>query len=240
MPLANGAKRGVASLNFGIISLALGMAAFIGTHLLLSHPLRAGMVRSFGEQGFLGVYSLVALGTFTWAVIAFGKVSPVPQLWDGQALVPWVLACALTIIATALFMASLVGNPALAGTDVSGLSTRLPHGAFKVTRHPMMAAFGLWGIAHILVAPSARTIILAGGIAALAIIGSRGQDAKKLALYGQDWRMWMKRTPFWPKFSAFGQLRLFWIGAVPVWLLLTWLHLKIALVPAGIWLWFAP
>ncbi len=221
-------------------SLVGGMTAFVGTHLLLSHPLRAAMVRKLGQQGFLGLYSLIALGTFAWTVVAFDRVPSTPQLWDGQALAPWVLACILTIVASALFLASFVGNPALAGTDVSGLSTRLPNGVFKITRHPMMSAFALWGIAHILVAPSLRTIILAGGIAALAVIGSRGQDAKKLALYGQDWRVWKQRTPFWPKVSAFGQLGMLWLWAVPVWLLLTWLHLWIWLVPAGVWLWFEP
>jgi len=152
--------------------------------------------------------------------------------------VPWVIASVLTLVAAALFLASLMGNPALAGTDVSGLSTRLPNGVFKVTRHPMMSAFSLWGLAHILVAPSPRSIILAGGIALLAVIGSRGQDAKKLALYGHDWRMWMKRTPFWPKISELGRLGLLWVAAVPVWLGVTWLHLKLALIPAGVWLWF--
>jgi hypothetical protein len=224
-------------LDLAILSLALGMTSFVGTHLLLSHPLRAGMVRRFGDQGFLGIYSLVGLATFSWTVIAFGRASSAPQLWDGQATVPWVLACVLTLVAAALFLASLVGNPALAGTDVSGLATRLPSGVFKITRHPMMSAFALWGVAHILVAPSPRTIILAGGITALAVIGSRGQDAKKVALYGQEWRMWMKRTPFWPKFGALGNLGVVWLAAVPVWLLLTWLHLKLALIPAGIWLW---
>lgn len=225
-------------LVFGMLSLVLGMSAFVGTHLLLSHPLRARMVRSFGPQGFLGVYSLVALVTFVWTVVAFDRVPSTPQLWDGQALVPWLLACLLTLLAAALFLASLLGNPALAGTDVSGLSTRLPSGVFKITRHPMMSAFALWGIAHILIATSARTIILAGGIIALAVIGSRGQDAKKVALYGREWRVWMQRTSFLPNLSALGKLGLFWVGAVPVWLVLTWLHLKIGLVPAGIWLWF--
>jgi len=225
-------------LDFATLSLAFGMVTFVGTHLLLSHPLRAGMIRQFGEGGFMVAYSLVSLVTFSWAAISFGQAAAAPQLWDGQALVPWVLACGLTVVATALFLASLIGNPALPGIDVSDLSTRLPKGVFKVTRHPMMAAFALWGIAHILVAPSPRTIILAGGITALAIIGSRGQDRKKLALHGQDWRTWMTRTSFLPQPSAFSQLGLFWVAAVPVWLLLTWLHLRFAYIPAGLWLWF--
>ena len=146
-------------------------------------------------------------------------------------------AALLTLVASALFLASLVGNPALPGTDVAGLSTRLPRGVFKVTRHPMMSSFALWGLAHMLVAPSARTIILAGGVTALAVIGSRGQDAKKVALQGNEWRTWMKRTPFLPNPAAFGHLGLYWVGAVPLWMLLTWAHLKIALIPAGVWIW---
>jgi uncharacterized membrane protein len=220
--------------------LALGMFVFVGSHLLMSHPLRRSLVRLFGQGGFLGVYSLVSLVTFSGAIIAFGKAPAGPQLWDGQALVPWMLASLLTLVASALFLASFVGNPALAGTDVSGLSTRLPHGVFKVTRHPMMSAFTLWGAAHILVAPSLRTLLLTGGVMALAVIGSRGQDAKKLALYGPDWRMWMKRTPFLPNPSAFGELGFYWAGAIPLWMLLTWLHLKVAMIPAGLWLWLQP
>jgi len=224
-------------VNFAILSLVLGMTAFIGLHLLMSHPWRAGLIRQFGQGGFLAIYSLVSLVTFSGAVIAFGKASPSPQLWDGEALVPWVLASLLTLIASALFLASMVGNPALPGLDVAGLSTRLPHGAFKVTRHPMMSAFTLWGVAHIIVAPSPRTIILAGGVILLAVVGSRGQDAKKVKLYGQDWRVWMKRTTFLPNPAKFGHLGFYWVAALPVWLLLTWLHLKMALIPAGAWLW---
>lgn len=170
-------------------------------------------------------------------MIAFGKAPSLPQLWDGQALVPWILASLLTLVASVLFLASLVGNPALAGTDVAGLSTRLPSGVFKVTRHPMMSAFTLWGVAHIIVAPSVRTMILAGGVIALAVIGSIGQDAKKAALHGVDWKVWMRRTSFLPNPAAFGELKLYWIAAIPVWMLLTWLHLKMAFIPAGLWIW---
>ncbi|WP_365760456.1 NnrU family protein [Novosphingobium sp.] len=217
--------------------LAVGMSAFVGTHLLMSHPWRASMVRLMGQGGFLGFYSIISLVTFSAAVIAFGKAPSLPQLWDGQALVPWILASLLTLVASVLFLASLVGNPALAGTDVAGLSTRLPSGVFKVTRHPMMSAFTLWGVAHIIVAPSVRTMILAGGVIALAVIGSIGQDAKKAALHGVDWKVWMRRTSFLPNPAAFGELKLYWIAAIPVWMLLTWLHLKMAFIPAGLWIW---
>ena len=224
-------------MNFATLLLAIGMIAFVGTHLLMSHPWRSTLVRQFGPGGFLGIYSIISLITFSGTVIAFGRAPAAPQLWDGQALLPWITASLLTLVASALFLASFAGNPALAGTDVSGLSTRLPHGAFKVTRHPMMSAFTLWGVSHVLIAPSARTIILAGGVAMLAVVGSLGQDAKKSALHGKDWRAWVKRTTFLPNPAKLGHLGFYWVAALPVWMLLTWLHLKLALVPAGLWLW---
>jgi uncharacterized membrane protein len=217
------------------LMLTVGMIAFVGTHLLMSHPFRPAMVRRFGQGGFMVIYSLISLFTFSAAAVAFGKAPPAPQLWDGQGLMPWLLASLLTLVASALFLASLVGNPALPGTDLSGLSKKLPRGVFKVTRHPMMSAIALWGLAHVIVAPSTRTMILAGGVIALAVFGSLGQDAKKAALQRHEWRTWMKRTSFLPNPAAFGHLGFFWVGAIPFWVLLTWMHLPIAHIPAGLW-----
>ncbi|WP_253185986.1 NnrU family protein [Novosphingobium sp. NDB2Meth1] len=86
------------------LTLVVGMATFVGTHLLMSHPWRAGMVRLFGQGGFLGIYSLISLVAFSVSVVAFGKAPATPQLWDGQALVPWVLASLLTFVASARFL----------------------------------------------------------------------------------------------------------------------------------------
>lgn len=221
-----------------LVWLAISMASFVGTHFLLSHRLRAGLVKRFGAGGFQGIYSLVAFATFGWTVTVFGRIEPAPMLWDGQALIPWVVATVLTYGVIALFLASVIGNPALPGAKVSGLSTVLPHGVFRVTRHPMMFSFALWAVTHILIAPSPRSIILSSGIILLALLGSHFQDRKKRALLGQDWGAWMKRTPFWPDLTKLGKLGQAWIWALPVWLLVTWLHMPIAQVPAGIWRWF--
>ena len=35
--------------------LILALIAFVGTHFLMSHPLRAGMVARFGAGGFQGI-----------------------------------------------------------------------------------------------------------------------------------------------------------------------------------------
>jgi len=220
-----------------IVWLVISMGAFVGTHFLLAHQLRAGLVKRFGASGFQVIYSLVAFATFGWAVTVFGRIEPAPMLWDGQALIPWVLATVLTYGVVTLFLSSVIGNPALPGAKVSGLSTVIPTGVFRVTRHPMMFSFALWAVTHIIIAPSPRSVILSSGIILLALLGSHFQDAKKRALLGQDWRMWMKRTSFWPDLSQLGGLGQAWLWALPVWLLITWLHIPMAQVPAGPWRW---
>ena len=45
-------------------------AAFVATHLLMSHPLRAPIAAKTGPRGFVILYSLVSLVTFVGMVMA--------------------------------------------------------------------------------------------------------------------------------------------------------------------------
>jgi uncharacterized membrane protein len=53
---------------------------FVGTHFLLSHPLRGPLVRSVGEGPFRGIYSLVAIITFLGMIYFYAKIGREPQL----------------------------------------------------------------------------------------------------------------------------------------------------------------
>ena len=44
----------------GLGSITAAAIAFVGTHLLLSHPLRQPIVGAVGNAAFLGIYSAVA------------------------------------------------------------------------------------------------------------------------------------------------------------------------------------
>lgn len=224
-------------MSTAIIWLLVAATSFVGGHFLLSHPLRAPLVRRIGEKGFLFVYSLVAIGTLGWTIMAFDAAPPSPMLWDGDADLPWIVASVLTIPALALFLASLVGNPALVGAQVGGLSAVKAKGVFRITRHPMMMGFALWAVSHIIVSPTPRGFVLMGAIIVLALVGSHLQDRKKAAAHGRDWRAWMKDTPFWPRLSRIRHLSTALVIAFLLWIPLTWLHEITAYVPAGIWKW---
>jgi len=46
-----------------LIELIAANTAFVGTHFIMSHPLRSAMVRMLGEMGFQVAYSLVSIAT---------------------------------------------------------------------------------------------------------------------------------------------------------------------------------
>jgi hypothetical protein len=50
----------------GLGPIAAAAAAFVGTHFLLSHPLRKPIVDTVGSAAFLGIYSAVAGAPLGW------------------------------------------------------------------------------------------------------------------------------------------------------------------------------
>ncbi|MES2057949.1 MAG: NnrU family protein [Pseudomonadota bacterium] len=218
-------------------------AAFVGTHFLLSHPLRRPIVARAGEGVFLIIYSLVAAVTLGWLAIAYRAVGAETPLWQvGDAT--WAAASLVMLIASVLLLGSLIGNPALPNPGTPGAAPAAARGVFAVTRHPMMWAFALWGVSHIAVFPLCSNIILSVAVIVLALVGAALQDKKKEALQPERWRAWEAKTSYWP-FAAiaagrarFGGFRPHDIaGGVVLWLVATWAHLPLAGWAAGVWRW---
>ena len=226
-------------MDHAMTSLIAASLAFVGLHFALSHPLRAPLVRMLGELGFRGLYSLVALGCFVWMIMAFRAVGPggVP-LWDGMGSVMWAIATVITLIASVLLIGSFIRNPALPDPKAAAHAAQRVHGVFHVTRHPMMWSFTLWALAHILVSPTPRQIVLAGAIIFLALVGSHMQDRKKAVLMGNAWAGWRAQTSYWPRLGGLAQAGAVpWIGGIALWLVATYGHIHANGMDAGLWRW---
>ena len=195
------------------VSLALATLAFVGTHLLMSHPLRPALVSRLGETGFLGAYSLVSLATLGWMVFAYRAGTDADPLWLAP-LAWWPFASAIMLVASILLVGSLVRNPAFPHPGAASREIPPPRGVFAITRHPMNWSFMLWALVHLSLSGSLRNVIVAGGILILAFVGSLGQDRKKARLLGESWRGWMARTSFVP-FGALLARRAPWRNAAP-------------------------
>jgi uncharacterized membrane protein len=209
--------------------LALAALAFVGTHFLLSHPLRPGLVARLGERRFQGLYSLVAVVTFGAMIWAYGRVGRQPSMWSiGEA--GWVAATILMWFASILLVGSFVGNPALPGAR----RVSAPRGVLAITRHAMMWSFALWAVVHMLLVATPKAVLLDGAILLLALGGAVGQDSKKRRLTGAHWHEWSAQTAFLPfgrGLKSPGTFAL--VGGTLLFLLATWLHP----IPVGIWRW---
>lgn len=222
----------------GVTCLIAANVAFVGTHFALSHPLRAPLVRAVGAAGFQGLYSLVALATLAWVVFAFRAADPGVPAWNGQSDPIWALATVIMLLASVLLVGSFIGNPALPAPGAAALAKQGPHGVFHVTRHPMMWSFALWSLAHVLVSPTPRVMVLTASVAVLALAGSRFQDRKKEALMGADWQGWESRTSYWPRLGGLAQADMVpWLGGIALWLGATWAHGWLIGMAAGVWRW---
>jgi uncharacterized membrane protein len=219
-----------------LAELAAASIAFVGTHFALSHPLRALLVARIGEKGFLPLYSLVAFAALGWMILAF-RAAPSADL-PGSGELGWIVATVLTLPALVLFLGSLRGNPAFPDPRAAKPIARAPTGVFAVTRHPMMWGFALWALSHIVLWWSTRTMIVAGAVLVLALVGAHLQDRKKAALLGAGWTGWAAQTRYWPRWGRLlGAGAALWLVAFAVWLAVTWAHLPSAGIPAGVWRW---
>jgi uncharacterized membrane protein len=225
----------------GLGVLAAASAAFVGTHFLMSHPLRAPLIGKLGERGFAGLYSLVALATFAWMIKAYPAASaeaPLP-LWDAGRW-GFAIATILMWLGSVLFMGSLRRNPAFPrpGKTIERIDD--PNGVYAITRHPMMWGFTLWALVHAIVNPTLASLILCAAIAVLALVGAALQDAKKEQALGELWRGWRSKTSFVPYGRGLKSADAFALvtGSL-VWLGATWGHGALGGRPAGIWAYFA-
>lgn len=212
------------------MGLTLFAVLFVGTHFLLSHPLRAPLVRALGEGAFRGLYSLVALVTFGGMIWFYRAIGREPQIWPVND-VYWIIATLLMWLGSILFVGSFVGNPALPGARRPAGG---PSGVLAITRHPMMWSFALWAVTHLLVVATAKALVLDSAILLLALVGSAMQDKKKKALMGETWHEWSAQTAFVPFTRGFANPGMFaLIGGTVLWLAATWLHP----MPVGPWRW---
>ena len=223
-----------------LVSLLAASVAFVGSHFALSHPLRAPLVGTLGENGFRILYSLVALATFIWAATAFRSVGAGgTPLWDGMSDVIWIVVTIIMLVASVLLAGSFVRNPALPDPRATRNAALPVHGVFHVTRHPMMWSIALWAATHVLLSPTPRQIILAGAIGLLALLGAHLQDRKKESQLGDAWAGWEARTSYWPRFAGLARAgTVAWIGGIVIWLAATYGHIHANGIAAGLWRWF--
>lgn len=196
-----------------IEGLSLAVACFVGGHFILSSVnVRGRAASALGETGFRAFYSLAAVATMVWTVMAY-KAAPEIELWRaGMTLihVPSVLmpfACILFVAGLTTRTVTMVGGETLAGEPdaVSGIAT--------ITRHPFLWGVALWAIGHTAANGKAAGLVLFGGMAVLALGGMAHIDHRRRVAMGPDWGPVALTTSAIPFLAAIqGRCRIDWRG----------------------------
>ena len=156
------------------------MFAFAATHMAMaSLQLRPRLVAALGQQGYLGVYSLVSFATFVPAVWIYLKhIHTGPLLWMLRD-VPGMHTFAFALAAISFaFVIAAPTQPSPVSLTAGAGRTRA-YGLTRITRHPMFVWLGLWGLAHVLMNGYAADVAFFGGLFAVGLLGCMHQDTRK-------------------------------------------------------------
>jgi uncharacterized membrane protein len=148
--------------------LIVGALLWLGVHVgIAGTGAREAMVRRIGEPAYRGVFALLSLAAMVALVIGYVRATPT-VLWVAPAW--FVVLVDAAMLAAFVLLAGAVGKPRGIGDE--------PRGIFRVTRHPMMAAVGIWSGAHLLANGDTASILFFGALLLTVLFGLPSADAK--------------------------------------------------------------
>jgi uncharacterized membrane protein len=175
-------------------SLVLAAAFFIGIHVFISGTsLRSVIVRKTGEQGFLGLFSLLSLAAILWLINAYLHVAPI-VLWGS---VGWLKLAAVPLIGLA-FIFVVVGlttpNPTMVGGERTLDPASSVKGILRITRHPFLWGVAVWAFLHLVLNGDSASLVFFGTFLCLALIGPFLIDGKRRRKLGAKWEPFAAAT----------------------------------------------
>ncbi len=160
---------------------------FVVSHIVLSAgSVRRRFVQVLGEWPFRGFYSAIALVVFAWMIVAF-REAPALVLWSVPISLKHIPIGIMPFVAILLVAGYTTLNPTAVGMERFKFVEKGPTGILKVTRHPILWAFSLWALLHMLASGDAARLVLFGSVAVLGIAGSVHLDVRKEQALGSDW-----------------------------------------------------
>lgn len=194
-------------------------AVFLLTHAIPARPaLKTRLVGAFGRIGYGLAYSAVSLAALAWLIVAAGR-APYVELWSWA---PWQVHVTQAAMALACLIAALgIGAPnpfSFGGAQNERFDPARP-GIVGLTRHPVLAALGLWAAGHMVPNGDLAHVLMFGGFAAFAVIGMGAIDRRRRRAMGADWH---RLQPARTLRGAGNPWR--WLAAVAAWCALALLH----------------
>jgi len=193
----------------GMFTLILAAFLWVGLHVgVAGTRLRRTLVARLGDGGFRGAFSVASAVSITLLVLAWRNAETTP-LWAAPPALGWLLV-AVMLLAFILFAGSLMTRNATSVGQNAALSAE-PRGVLRITRHPMLWAFALWGAVHVVGNGDSAALVFFGAFLLTAALGMPSLDAKVAARDPAAWAGFAARTSVLPFAAvAMGRNRIAW------------------------------
>jgi uncharacterized membrane protein len=154
-----------------IIAALVWIALHIG---IAGTRLRDRIVYSLGDGPFRGVFSALSIAALVWLIRAY-NAAVTTVLWHPPA---WLLALLVLAMLPACML--FVGSVTTPNPTAIGGEGRVeePRGIQRITRHPMLWSFAIWGAVHIIGNGDTASLIFFGALLVTALAGMPSIDAK--------------------------------------------------------------
>lgn len=187
-------------------SLALASLYFLAIHVFVSgSTLRDRIVAKTGEQGFLGLFSLLSLVGIIWLVRAYAA-APAILLWASPL---WFRPIALVLVFVAALLVVIgltTPSPTAAGGEKILDDAEPVTGILRVSRHPFLMGVALWALTHLIASGDAAGTVLFTTMFLLGVVGPGLIDKKRARRFGDRWEAFAQATSVVP-FAAIVQGR---------------------------------
>lgn len=169
-------------------------ALFLASHAIPARPeVRGRLVAVLGLRGYLAGYIVVSVGLLSWLVVAAGR-APFVLLLPPAGWQPWGPTLVMPLACLLIAFGTFTPNPLSFGGRGNARFDPAHPGIAGLTRHPLLWALFLWAAAHALANPDLAHVLLFGGFAGFALLGTRIIDRRNRRLMGADWVRMTART----------------------------------------------
>jgi uncharacterized membrane protein len=199
--------------------LVLACVYFVGVHLLIAGTtVRDRIASRVGEQGYLGIFSLLSLVGIVWMCVAWSRAEPMAPLWSLPSLRPAVL-----VVMFFAFQLAAIGlttrSPTATGGEKALEAEEPAHGILRVTRHPFLWGVTLWAACHLALNADPPSLAFFGALLTLGLTGPPSIDRKRARKLGDSWQRFAEVTsnvPFAAIATGRNQLRLGELGLIRI------------------------
>lgn len=169
----------------------LAIAAFVLGHILPG-LLRRHIVSVIGNTAYVIVFSVISTGLLIWVVAAELNADYI-ALWPYDPRAHWVPVIAM--IPVCMLWVAAVRQPCPLSIGRSrGFDPQNP-GINRLTRHPLLLGFAIWGTAHLFPNGHLAALIFFGGSAVFAIAGFwRMETMRRSRMDAEQYRLILERT----------------------------------------------